>query len=43
MPVAVAVQQHNSGHVADTFTAGLCGIGCFGKHSLLELYKDPAH
>jgi len=32
MLVAVAVQQHNSGYVADTVTAGLCGTGCSGKH-----------
>jgi hypothetical protein len=41
MHVAVAVQQRNSGHVADTVTAGLCGTGCSGKLSQLEIYRDP--
>jgi len=33
MLVAVAVQQCNSGHVADNVTAGLCATGCSGKLS----------
>jgi len=33
MAVAIAVQYHNSGHVAGTVRAGLCGSGCCGKHS----------
>ena len=30
-------------HVTDTVTAGLCGTGCSGKHSYLEIHRDPAH
>lgn len=33
MSVAVAVQRHNSGYVADNVTAGFCGTACSGKHS----------
>jgi len=32
MLFAVAIQYHNSGHVADNVGAGLCGSGCCGKH-----------
>jgi hypothetical protein len=31
MPVAVTVQQHNSGYALDTVTAGLCGTACSGN------------